>query len=254
MSRFVPSVRRIALALLVLVTVTAAGGAVADEVRFVRLHTAEGPILVALFPDLAPYHAANFEHLAASGFYEGTRFHRIVPGFVIQGGDPNSKDRDPRNDGQGGPTIADVLTADELEQVVAAGSVLEAKGYTGLSLDSRASLRAEFSPTAKHLRGTLSMARAGDPDSAGSQFFICVDVTASLDRQYSVFGHVVSGMDAVDAIVSAPLDGSPRSQRPANPVAIDRCEIVGDRGGLSAEEELLYQEMRQSLLDAGSKW
>ena len=124
----------------------------------------------------------------------------------------------------------------------------------GLSLDSRASLRAEFSPTAKHLRGTLSMARAGDPDSAGSQFFICVDVTASLDRQYSVFGHVVSGMDAVDAIVSAPLDGSPRSQRPANPVAIDRCEIVGDRGGLSAEEELLYQEMRQSLLDAGSKW
>jgi len=115
----------------------------------------------------------NFIKLAQKGIYNGTTFHRVIPGFMIQGGDPNSKSHDKSNHGMGGP------------------------GYR---------LRAEFN-SKPHKRGILSMARSGHPDSAGSQFFICVVDTPQLDGQYTVFGEVIKGMEAVDKIVKQPKDG-----------------------------------------------
>ncbi|MDY0109235.1 MAG: peptidylprolyl isomerase [Candidatus Krumholzibacteria bacterium] len=224
------------------------------EVPCVRLHTEAGEILLALFPDLAPHHANNFLHLARTGFYDGTYFHRIVPGFVIQGGDPNTKDRDPRNDGQGGPTLADVLTPAEQARLQEASAVLTAKGYTGLPLDARANLKAEFSPTARHLRGTLSMARARENDSAGSQFFVCVDRTAALDRQYTVFGQVIAGMEAVDKIVTAEIDPARGRESPRDPVKILKIDLVTGIGSLTAAEQTAYREMLQTLAAGGSTW
>ncbi len=136
------------------------------------IETKFGSIELRFFPDVAPNHVNNFIELAKKGFYDGTTFHRVIPGFMIQGGDPNSKDPDNPRLGMGGP------------------------GYT---------LKAEFN-NRPHKRGTLSMARSADPDSAGSQFFICVADAPFLDRQYTVFGEVVSGMDVVDKIVGQPRD------------------------------------------------
>ena len=136
------------------------------------IETKYGNITLKFFPDVAPGHVKNFIELAKKGFYNGTTFHRVIPGFMIQGGDPNSKDTNKAKHGQGGP------------------------GYT---------IKAEFNDK-PHKRGTLSMARAGHPDSAGSQFFICVADARFLDKQYTVFGEVESGMDAVDKIVSQPRD------------------------------------------------
>lgn len=136
------------------------------------LETKFGSITLKFFPDAAPGHVKNFIDLAKKGFYDGTTFHRVIPGFMIQGGDPNSKNPDKRTHGTGGP------------------------GYT---------IKAEFNDK-PHKRGTLSMARAQSPDSAGSQFFICVKDSPFLDRQYTVFGEVVSGMDVADKIVSQPKD------------------------------------------------
>lgn len=136
------------------------------------LETKFGEITLKFFPEVAPKHVKSFIDLASSGFYDGTTFHRVVPGFVIQGGDPHSKNEDRSKHGTGGP------------------------GYT---------LEAEFS-NLPHKRGTLSMARAAHPDSAGSQFFICVADVAFLDGQYTVFGEVTEGMDVVDEIVAQPRD------------------------------------------------
>jgi peptidyl-prolyl cis-trans isomerase B (cyclophilin B) len=136
------------------------------------IETKFGNIELKFFPDVAPNHVNNFIELAKKGFYDGTTFHRVIPGFMIQGGDPNSKDPDKSRHGMGGP------------------------GYT---------IKAEFN-NKPHKRGTLSMARAANPDSAGSQFFICVADAPFLDRQYSVFGEVVAGMETVDKIVSRPRD------------------------------------------------
>lgn len=140
----------------------------------VVIGTKFGNITVKLFPDTAPQHVKNFVELAKAGTYNNTVFHRVIPGFMVQGGDPVSKDpaRRPAY-GTGNP------------------------GHR---------IKAEFS-TRQHKRGTLSMARSSDPDSAGSQFFICVKDTPFLDGQYTVFGEVVSGMEAVDKIVNAPRDG-----------------------------------------------
>jgi len=138
------------------------------------IETKFGNITLRFFPDVAPGHVKNFIDLAKKGFYDGTTFHRVIPGFMIQGGDPNSKDPNKSRHGQGGP------------------------GYT---------IKAEFNDK-PHKRGTLSMARAGHPDSAGSQFFICVADARFLDKQYSVFGEVESGMDVADKIVSQPRDGN----------------------------------------------
>lgn len=136
------------------------------------IETKFGKIELKFFPDVAPNHVNNFIELAKKGFYDSTTFHRVIPGFMIQGGDPNSKNHDKKTHGMGGP------------------------GYE---------LKAEFN-SKPHKRGTLSMARAASPDSAGSQFFICVADSSSLDGQYTVFGEVVSGIDVVDKIVSQPRD------------------------------------------------
>jgi len=136
------------------------------------IETRFGNIEIKFFPEIAPNHVSNFIELSKKGFYDGTTFHRIIPKFMIQGGDPNSKNPDRSSHGMGGP------------------------GYT---------IKAEFN-NKPHKRGTLSMARASDPDSAGSQFFICVADSSFLDKQYTVFGEVVSGMEVVDKIVSQPRD------------------------------------------------
>jgi len=132
-----------------------------------------GEIVLRFFPHVAPGHVKNFVDLAKKGFYDGTTFHRVIPGFMIQGGDPNSKSADRASHGTGGP------------------------GYR---------IKAEFNST-PHKRGILSMARANDPDSAGSQFFICVADANFLDWQYTAFGEVVSGMDVADKVVSVKRDG-----------------------------------------------
>jgi peptidyl-prolyl cis-trans isomerase B (cyclophilin B) len=136
------------------------------------IETKFGKIELKFFPEVAPNHVNNFIELAKKGFYDGTTFHRVIPGFMIQGGDPNSKDPDRKKHGMGGP------------------------GHT---------VKAEFNQT-PHKRGILSMARSADPDSAGSQFFICVADAPFLDRQYTAFGQVTSGMEAADKIVSQPRD------------------------------------------------
>ena len=136
------------------------------------IETKFGNMEIRFFPDVAPKHVNNFIELAKKGFYDGTIFHRVIPGFMIQGGDPNSKSPDKSQHGMGGP------------------------GYT---------LKAEFNEK-PHKRGTLSMARSGHPDSAGSQFFICVADAPFLNKQYTVFGEVVSGMEVADTIVGQPRD------------------------------------------------
>lgn len=130
-----------------------------------------GTIELELLPEVAPKHAENFENLVEEGFYDGTAFHRVIPGFMIQGGDPNSRDGDPSTWGFGDP--------------------------------NQKKIQAEFNDT-PHKRGIISAARSQDPNSASSQFFICVDDAPYLDRQYSVFGKVTSGMDVADKIVNTP--------------------------------------------------
>ena len=150
------------------------------------IHTKLGDITLKFFPDVAPNHVNNFIELAKKGFYNGTIFHRVVPKFVIQGGDPNSKNPDRSKHGMGGP------------------------GY---------SVKAEFS-NKPHKRGTLSMARSAHPDSAGSQFFICVADAPFLDGKYTVFGEVVKGIEVADKIVSLPRDGNDNPK--------DRIEMTVD--------------------------
>lgn len=133
-----------------------------------------GEIIIELFPEVAPLHVANFDSLVRIGFYDGTAFHRVVPGFVIQGGDPNSKDKPCETWGYGDP--------------------------------SQRRIPAEFNDR-PHKRGTVSAARAADPNSATSQFFICLVDLPQLDGKYTVFGQVVSGMEVVDAIAAVPRDG-----------------------------------------------
>ena len=136
------------------------------------IETKLGNIELKFFPEVAPGHVSNFLELAKKGFYDGTTFHRVIPGFMIQGGDPNTKNPDRSKHGMGGP------------------------GHT---------IKAEFNEK-PHKRGILSMARAQDPNSAGSQFFICVANAPFLDGKYSVFGEVTSGIEIADKIVSQPRD------------------------------------------------
>lgn len=157
------------------------------------LETTAGTIVVRFYNDKAPGHVKNFKDLVKKGFYNGTYFHRVIPGFMIQGGDPNTKDKDAGNDGMGGP------------------------GYQ---------IKAEFNDV-KHVPGILSMARSSDPNSAGSQFFIMDGDAPFLDRQYTAFGMVIKGMDIVKKIVSAKTvkDGRENS-RPEKPVVIKKATIV----------------------------
>ena len=130
-----------------------------------------GDIVVELFPDVAPLMCRNFDSLVSIGFYDGTAFHRVMPGFMIQGGDPNSKNKPKETWGQGDP--------------------------------SQTNIRAEFSDIS-HMRGILSTARSKDINSGSSQFFIMVGDAPRLDHQYTVFGHVISGIGVVDDIVNSP--------------------------------------------------
>lgn len=232
-------------ALLVFAMILGAAAAQADEPIFARMETGDGDILLVFYSELAPHHVGNFVHLSRTGFYDGSKFHRIVPGFVIQGGDPNSKDADPRNDGMGGPTMTDVLTPAELELVGEVNEMLQAKGYAGL--DGPALLKAEFSQTVKHVRGSLSMARSQDVDSAGSQFFICVDVTSQLDGKYTVFGHVVSGIEVADTIVNAEKNPAAGRDAPRNPVAINKVTIIEGLGGLTDDEKAAWEALPANL-------
>jgi peptidyl-prolyl cis-trans isomerase B (cyclophilin B) len=217
----------------------------AADPLFARLETGEGDILLVFYPELAPNHVGNFVHLSRTGFYDRTRFHRIVPGFVIQGGDPNSKDEDPRNDGMGGPTMTDVLNAEDLKLVQQVNTMLDAKGYAGL--DGPANLKAEFSKTAKHARGTLSMARGQADDSAGSQFFICVAPTPQLDGKYTIFGHVVAGMEAADAIVNAEKNPAAGRDAPRNPVMIEKVTVIEGVAGLNETEKAVWDALPAEL-------
>ncbi len=159
------------------------------------LQTDLGKIVIEFYPDKAPKHVKNFLALCKSGFYNGTKFHRVIPGFMIQGGDPNTKAGDPSTWGQGGNT-----------------------GKNGQEIN----VPAEFNDI-KHVRGIVSMARAQDPNSASSQFFIMVADYPSLDGKYSAFGHVVEGMDVADKIVNAPRDTS--NDRPNTPVSIIKAYV-----------------------------
>ncbi|MFG0257986.1 MAG: peptidylprolyl isomerase [Phycisphaerales bacterium JB043] len=151
-----------------------------------KIKTSEGEITVELWNDVAPNHADNFLKLAADGFYDNLTFHRILPGFVIQGGCP-------RGDGTGGP------------------------GW---------SVKAEFNDR-EHVPGVLSMARSQDPDSAGSQFFICLtrEHCRHLDGQYTAFGKVIEGMDSVEKIASTPLS-NPSMGTPATPPKMESVQIL----------------------------
>jgi peptidyl-prolyl cis-trans isomerase B (cyclophilin B) len=141
------------------------------------IKTRFGEMEMKFFPELAPRHVENFIKLAKSGFYNGTIFHRVIPGFMIQGGDPNTKNSLRKDTfGQGGP-----------------------KDEKGNPIH----LKAEFTDT-PHKRGIVSMARAGEPDTAGSQFFIVVEDSFFLDRKYTVFGEVNKGLGIADKIAGLP--------------------------------------------------
>ena len=162
------------------------------------ISTKFGDMVVEFFPDVAPKHVENFQILAEEGYYNGTTFHRVIPGFMIQGGDPNSKDLDRMNDGTGG----------RAGKFFGIGRENDPESWT---------VPAEFNDT-PHQRGTLSMARSQNIDSGSSQFFICHDNASFLDGQYTVFGQLISGIEVVDQIVN--LERDPRD----NP--IDRVEMT----------------------------
>lgn len=152
-----------------------------NQSKLAVINTTQGPITIEFIPDVAPVHVSNFEKLADSGFFNGTVFHRIVKGFVIQGGDPNTKnDTNKAAWGTGDP------------------------GYK---------IKSEFS-NIPHNRGIVSMARSSDPDSAGSQFFIVLNDSRFLDNQYTVFGRVINGMDIVDKIAALPTVENDQPQDP----------------------------------------
>ncbi|HWE46808.1 MAG TPA: peptidylprolyl isomerase [Caulobacteraceae bacterium] len=149
----------------------------AENTLLLKLDT--GDVTIRLRPDLAPQHVARIKELAREGFYDGIVFHRVIDGFMAQGGDPTGT------------------------------------GYNG----SGQKIKAEFSD-APHKRGVCSMARSNSPDSADSQFFICLDDARFLDRQYTVWGEVTSGMEAVDAL--------PKGEPPANPGKIVSMKVAAD--------------------------
>ena len=149
----------------------------ANTETIVTLKTNQGNIILRFFPDSAPEHVKNFIAHCESGLYAGCAFHRVIPGFMIQGGDPNTKAGSGGAPGTGGHSY-------------------KGPGTT---------LKAEFSRR-PHKRGILSMARSQEKDSAGSQFFICHADASFLDGQYSVFGEAIAGLDAVDKIANAPRD------------------------------------------------
>src|SRR2546425_3360141 len=165
----------------------------ANEVAVIN--TSEGEMVVQFWTDAAPNTIDNFKKLAHQGFYDGTIFHRIVKGFMIQGGDPNSKDPAKENSyGEGGP------------------------GYN---------IKAEFNDHS-HDRGVISMARGSDPDSAGSQFFICLAPVRRLDGQYTTFGKLIKGGDVLEKIGNTPVERNTQGEmsKPTKRIVIESVKIV----------------------------
>jgi peptidyl-prolyl cis-trans isomerase B (cyclophilin B) len=164
-----------------------------NKIYVARIETTSGPIVAELWPKKAPHTVNSFVFLAREGFYDGTIFHRVIPGFMLQGGDPEGK-------GTGGP------------------------GYH---------LKAEFNDT-KHTRGILSMARAADPNSAGSQFFVMHGDAPHLDNKYTAFGKVTEGLETVDKIARIPTDDN---DRPSRPPVIQSIKIEEKDAGAGAGEK-----------------
>jgi peptidyl-prolyl cis-trans isomerase B (cyclophilin B) len=196
----------LSLALAILATGStgcAAGGA--DEVAV--FETRYGRIVIEFLPEYAPKHVTAFKDMIGDGFYDGTKFHRVLKGKIIQGGDPNSKDDDPSDDGLGQP--------------------------------GQATIPAEFSTEIKHTRGIVSAARRGDnKDSATSQFFICLGNEPAYDGQYSIFGRVVEGMNVVSLISEAPVGSGATRERPVDPVEVTRAYLTTRSAlGLPAKTE-----------------
>lgn len=180
----------------------------ADTEEVGVLHTEKGDLVLRYFADVAPLHVESMKKLIKEGFYDHTRFHRIIPNFMIQGGCPNTKEDNKEMWGRGGP------------------------GHN---------VKAEFNPK-PHVRGTLSMARSNNPDSAGSQFFVCHARAVSLDNKYTVFGHLVYGYKTLDTIITAPSipNLSGEKSLPVKPVAVTKAEIMtwGDyKKSLEAEKK-----------------
>ncbi len=165
----------------------------ANEVAVIK--TSEGEMIAEFWPDVAPNTVENFKKLARSGFYDGTAFHRIVKGFMIQGGDPLTKD----------PTK-------------------ESRYGTG---DPGYKIKAEFNDRS-HERGVLSMARSSDPDSAGSQFFICLANVSRLDHQYTTFGKIIKGDDVLGKIgdTEVTMSDSGERSKPTKRVTVESIKIV----------------------------
>jgi peptidyl-prolyl cis-trans isomerase B (cyclophilin B) len=177
------------LFMLSIVPIVQSADLTAPDSEVAVLDTTYGKIVLEFFPNAAPNHVANFKKLARQGFYDGTQFHRVIEGFMIQGGDPNSKDSDPTNDGTGNA------------------------GYQ---------IKAEFN-TISHKKGILSMARgAYSVDSASCQFFIMLADTPRLDGQYTVFGKVIEGMDVVEKIGKVKVDSR---DHPVQPVVMKKVTI-----------------------------
>ena len=170
----------------------------ANEVAVIQ--TTAGEMVIRFWPDVAPKTVENFKKLARSGFYDGTAFHRIVKGFMIQGGDPLTKDAKAEGRwGTGGP------------------------GYQ---------IKAEFSER-PHVRGVISMARSQDPDSAGSQFFVCLADARFLDRQYTAFGEVIEGDDVLGRIGDTPTTqgGGGEKSKPTSRIGVESVKIRAGEAG-----------------------
>ena len=164
-----------------------------NEVAVIK--TTEGEMVVQFWTDAAPNTIENFKKLARQGFYDGTIFHRIIKGFMIQGGDPNSKDPAKEDSyGQGGPDYK---------------------------------IKAEFNDH-PHDPGVISMARSADPDSAGSQFFICLAPIHRLDHQYTTFGKLIKGNDVLEKIGNTPVERNSQGEtsKPTKRVVINKIDIV----------------------------
>ncbi len=178
----------LAVSILGLCSVIFAADVMAPDSDVAVLTTNFGNIVIEFYPNAAPNTVRNFKKLARSGFYDGTKFHRVIKGFMIQGGDPNSKDNDKTNDGTG---------------------------------DAGYKIPAEFTAI-PHERGILSMARSADPDSASCQFFIMHGKAEHLNGKYTVFGHVIDGMKVVDKITMVKVDSK---DNPISPVVIKKITI-----------------------------
>jgi peptidyl-prolyl cis-trans isomerase B (cyclophilin B) len=170
-----------------------------NEVATAVLETVAGEIEIRFLPEQAPRHVENFINLCESGFYDSTYFHRVAPGVLVQGGDPNTKDDDRKNDGRGGHSF----------------------------LGSGTTLPSEISDL-KHKKGAVSMARGSDLNSAGSQFFIMLREDPLLDGKYTIFAEVVRGIDVVEKIAEEPGEEYPGigGVNPLKPQTIRTCHIV----------------------------